>query len=71
MYNSVASVGSSSAKLRATTHYRNQWPTIGKSYQTLGLTADYKLDMEDKALGFGLITSSTSLFCASIKVDKE
>ena len=55
LYSSVGAVGGSRAKLRATTHYRNQWPTIGKAYQTIGLTADYKLKMKENALGFGLI----------------
>lgn len=55
LYTSIASVGSSHAQFRATTHYRNQWPTVGKSYQTIGLTADYKLKLDDKALGFGFI----------------
>jgi type IX secretion system PorP/SprF family membrane protein len=55
-YTSVASIGSSNAKLRATTHYRNQWPTVGKSFQTIGLNADYKMKVGDgNALGIGLI----------------
>lgn len=56
IYTSVASMGSSNAKLRATTHYRNQWPTVGKSFQTIGLNADYRMKVgEGNALGIGLI----------------
>ena len=55
-YTSIASIGSSNAKLRASTHYRNQWPTIGKSFQTIGLNADYKMKVgDDNAIGIGLI----------------
>ena len=55
MNTSIASVGSSIAKFRATTQYRNQWPTIGKSFQTIGLSADYKMDVGTNAIGLGLI----------------
>lgn len=55
-YTSIASVGSSNAKFRATTQYRNQWPTIGKSFQTIGLNTDYKMKVgDDNAIGIGLI----------------
>ena len=56
-YTSVASMGSSNAKVRATTHYRNQWPTVGKSFQTIGLNADYKMKIGTNALGIGLIVN--------------
>ncbi|MEN8958334.1 MAG: PorP/SprF family type IX secretion system membrane protein, partial [Flavobacteriales bacterium] len=55
-YSSVASMGSTDAKLRATSHYRNQWPTVGKSFSTIGLSADYKIKGEgDNNMGIGII----------------
>ena len=53
-YTSIASIGSSSADFRAATFYRNQWPTIGNSYQTIGLAVDYKMELDKNNLGFGL-----------------
>lgn len=54
-YTSIASIGSSSADFRAATFYRNQWPTIGNTYQTIGMAVDYKMELDKNNLGFGLI----------------
>ena len=54
-YTDITSTGSSTAKYRGGMYYRNQWPTVGSSYQTMGLYTDYRLKLDDNALGFGLI----------------
>lgn len=54
-YTSIASAGSTSAKFRGGLHYRNQHPTVGSAYQTMGLFTDYSVKLDDNALGIGLI----------------
>ena len=54
-YTSIASTGSTSAIYRGGLHYRNQFPTVGSAYQTMGLYTDYSIKLDDNALGVGLI----------------
>lgn len=56
-FNSVASFGGSKAYFRATSLYRNQWPTVGKAYQTTGISIEGKADLDRNALGFGFVAN--------------
>ncbi len=56
-YTSIASTGGTNAVYRGGLHYRNQWPTVGSAYQTIGLFTDYSIKMDDNALGIGLIVN--------------
>ena len=57
IYNSVGSIGAGEASFKTTSIYRNQWPTVGKAYNTIGLAVEGKLDLDKNALGFGLIVN--------------
>ena len=55
---SIGSIGSDEAYVRATSLYRNQWPTVGKSFTTYGLNVDGKIDLNNKnSLGLGFISN--------------
>lgn len=55
---SIGSIGSDRAYIRATSLYRNQWPTVGKAYTTYGITAEGKIDLENKnSLGIGFVSN--------------
>jgi len=58
MFNSIGSTGAIKSKARFSTHYRNQWASIGSPFVTYGLAVDTKLGPKywrDKHFGLGLI----------------
>ena len=57
LYTSIGSVGSGNSLFSASAEYRNQWPTIGNAYTTMGMTAAGRIETENGALGIGLIAN--------------
>jgi len=57
LYTSISSVGSGNTLFSSSAEYRNQWPTIGNAYTTMGMTAAGRIETENGALGIGLIAN--------------
>ena len=51
LYTSIGSVGGSTSLFSASTEYRNQWPTIGNAYTTLGMTAAGRIETKNGGKG--------------------
>lgn len=58
LYTSIGSVGGSTSLFSASTEYRNQWPTIGNAYTTIGMTAAGRIETKNGAIGIGFIANS-------------